>query len=1103
MVTRARRCFGITPRATPMPGGFVVNIEGMRCVLQRVRAGSILIVAVVAASCGERSPLGPLAPGHARLSLAPRFATVAGAPAVPLSRIDGSLTRSGGDPIRATANFVDGSASLTFDAPVFGESTEYVLQLVGFDVAGTQAYSGQHTYIIKPGVNDNLDPPLLEYSAPDARATALHLTAGATTLDPGATTKITATGTDANNAAISPIRIGWTSRNTSIATVDDAGNIVASQLTGQTYIVARTPANLADSLLIKTRGAVAQVIATPASISLLRGGTSTITAEVRDPSGTLIADRAPTFTSSDDRIATVTAAGSITGIAVGSATITATAGDKTSTAAVTVASSVAGIQLDASTVTLANIGDGQQLSATITAKAGGSVVGLTPTFTTSDNSVAVVTADGRVSAAGYGVATITATIETFTATATVSVVGPLVISPATPTIFSRATQQLTVTAGGKGPFTWTVNGVTGGNATLGQISASGLYTAPAQIPIPASFDICAVQASPATQGCTRVTIASPVAGIQLAPPTVTLPEIGGNAQLTATVIAKPGASVAGLTPTFTTSDATVATVAADGRVTATGYGIATITATIESFTAATSVSVVGPLVNAPAAPTIFSNSTQQFQVTAGGKGPFAWTVNGVAGGNETVGQISAAGVYTPASSTASGATSFEICAVQTTPATQGCTKVSVTSPVAGIQLAPPTVTLANIGDGQQLTATIIAKPDGSVVGFTPAFTTSDPNVATVSSAGRVTAVNWGTATITARIETFTATSTISVVAPLTLSPKTADKLPNGTQQFQVLAGGSGPFTWTVNGVMGGSAVFGTITASGFYVAPATVPNPSTFDVCAVQLLPATQGCATVTIHAVPPAGTDVVVLNDVNVFDATGMADANNRLFVNNLVSYTGPGPRATQTGVELYLGHGSLFPPSVALLNAAMPGFTIATVTETAITSIPATFKVLFLWAPTVAFSNAEINVMKQFSAEGGRIVFVGEHSGVYATGIPIENNFLSNMGAQMTNAGGAFDCANPDYPILPASRLTTTHQVMTGLTQLTVACASEVVPGPNDFVLFRSVDGTRVLGGVAKIDVTPLQLSNFRKLHATVVRAATAPTLDAAGRPLKKQTP
>src|SRR5581483_2530127 len=125
----------------------------------------------------------------------------------------------------------------------------------------------------------------------------------------------------------------------------------------------------------------------------------------------------------------------------------------------------------------------------------------------------------------------------------------------------------------------------------------------------------------------------------------------------------------------------------------------------------------------------------------------------------------------------------------------------------------------------------------------------------------------------------------------------------------------------------------------------------------------------------------------------------------------------------------------------------------------------------PTATFSNSEINFFKQFSADGGRIVFIGENVGFYGpNGIATENDFLSKMGAQMTNTGGLVDCG---YHNLPASSIRTQHQVATGLTGLTMACASIVNPGPNDFAILYSVDGQSVIAGAAKVDVTPLSTS------------------------------
>ena len=125
-----------------------------------------------------------------------------------------------------------------------------------------------------------------------------------------------------------------------------------------------------------------------------------------------------------------------------------------------------------------------------------------------------------------------------------------------------------------------------------------------------------------------------------------------------------------------------------------------------------------------------------------------------------------------------------------------------------------------------------------------------------------------------------------------------------------------------------------------------------------------------------------------------------------------------------------------------------------------------IFLWNPLVQYTAAEVNAFKQFAEEGGRVVFVGEHSGYYSDGIPIENQFLLDMGAVMTNIGQAVDCG---YNVLPSASLRP-HQITEGMTDVTIACSSVIVPGEQDYPLYYDSTNTQVLSGVAKIDTTPL---------------------------------
>ena len=85
--------------------------------------------------------------------------------------------------------------------------------------------------------------------------------------------------------------------------------------------------------------------------------------------------------------------------------------------------------------------------------------------------------------------------------------GPLVtvtVAPAAVTVAPSATSQFsaTVTGSANAAVTWSVNGIAGGNALVGTISATGLYAAPAAPPSPASVTVRATSAANASSGGT-------------------------------------------------------------------------------------------------------------------------------------------------------------------------------------------------------------------------------------------------------------------------------------------------------------------------------------------------------------------------------------------------------------------------------------------------------------------------------------------------------------------------------------------------------------------------------------------------------------------------
>jgi uncharacterized protein YjdB len=94
--------------------------------------------------------------------------------------------------------------------------------------------------------------------------------------------------------------------------------------------------NVASGTTTASTAPVATVTVTPASVSLGVGATQQLTATLRDANGNTLTGRVVTWSSANAGLATVSASGLITGIAVGSTTITATSEGRSGTASVTV-----------------------------------------------------------------------------------------------------------------------------------------------------------------------------------------------------------------------------------------------------------------------------------------------------------------------------------------------------------------------------------------------------------------------------------------------------------------------------------------------------------------------------------------------------------------------------------------------------------------------------------------------------------------------------------------------------------------------------------------------------------------------------------------------
>ncbi len=234
----------------------------------------------------------------------------------------------------------------------------------------------------------------------------------------------------------------------------------------------------------------------------------------------------------------------------------------------------------------------------------------------------------------------------------------ITISPTSAVLSSGATQQFQahVTGSTNTSVQWQVNGVAGGDTQHGTISSTGLYTAPTtdvsvQITVAAVASADPTKTANATVTVNPITLPPPppVVAISVSPSSAIMP-VNGMLQFTATVTGTDNTAVTWTVDGVAGGNSTVGSINSTGLYTApSSVGSHTVTAT----------SAADPTKSASAAVTIISLSvspqntsvapfgTRQFTASVQGTGDdgVTWSVDGVAGGNDAVGTITAGGLY--------------------------------------------------------------------------------------------------------------------------------------------------------------------------------------------------------------------------------------------------------------------------------------------------------------------------------------------------------------------------------------------------------------------------------------------------------------------------
>jgi uncharacterized protein YjdB len=227
---------------------------------------------------------------------------------------------------------------------------------------------------------------------------------------------------DANGNALQGRRVDYASSNPQFATVSGDGEITGIASGTTNVSAAAGGKKITMSLLVHP--AVATVIVTPSNSDLPQGTSRPLTVAVNDNQGRTIAGRRLTFSSSNTAIATVNADGVVSGVALGTVTITATAAldNVSGTATVRVVPvSVASVSISPPGPQTMNMGTPLQLQA-VTRDGNGIILsGRQINWSSSNSLIASVSGAGLVTGVALGTTQITAESEGRTATTQVTV----------------------------------------------------------------------------------------------------------------------------------------------------------------------------------------------------------------------------------------------------------------------------------------------------------------------------------------------------------------------------------------------------------------------------------------------------------------------------------------------------------------------------------------------------------------------------------------------------------------------------------------------------------------------------------------------------------
>ncbi|RAN76292.1 hypothetical protein B5P43_23480 [Bacillus sp. SRB_336] len=327
------------------------------------------------------------------------------------------------DQLSAQGDYSDGSTHSLTAMATWTSSNPSAVQV---SAGGKALATGPGTAIITATFAAVKGGLTLTVTGAPPSATGLTATPATVYLQPGKTAVLTAQLTYGDGSTGPAKAVAWTSSDTLVATIDSAGIVTATGPGTATITAIQSGVEGTSTVTVAAAPAVSGLTVAPATVSLQREQSTTLTAQLTYSDGSTGPAGGAQWTSSNLQVAQVDGAGTVTATGPGTATITATQSGASGTSTVTVAApSATGLTVAPATVSL-RPGESTVLTAQVTYSDGSTGPAAGAQWTSSNLKVVQVDGAGTVTATGPGTATITATQSGASGTSTVTVAEPVI-----------------------------------------------------------------------------------------------------------------------------------------------------------------------------------------------------------------------------------------------------------------------------------------------------------------------------------------------------------------------------------------------------------------------------------------------------------------------------------------------------------------------------------------------------------------------------------------------------------------------------------------------------------------------------------------------------